>query len=444
MRLSISLGLIASIFAIGAAAGNADATPTSDNNQVADATYAQDALNEAQDPLQMGAMLSSGMEDFTRYRQEKVHLLKRMNQKQGNWGTSHPRYRLMEALFGFTKYRERSMAELDRWRGLYKNVGKKQKRTLEHVMDYDKKLDDIGELIYENFMVCKSIVSNAMMFYGIEQRELDEHITAAEKNRRQADRISVSQTLKHFVRDWADGGAKERNEAFPCILSTMSNLKNDLPDSRPLKVLLPGSGLGRLGHEVANLGDFEVTINEWSMYMNLGYRFLENNTNPNSFVIHPFIDGMSHHATTSDMLRRVTAPNSSPNPSVLLVEGDFNNAFNDQGGYYDIIVTHFFIDTARNLLSYFDTIQFLLKPGGKWLNFGPLLYGTGPFVQLSLDEIIAVVKELGFEFEDIGDECGELTFEGEKIKSKEAEYGFNGKALTKNAYAAQVWVATRK
>lgn len=189
---------------------------------------------------------------------------------------------------------------------------------------------------------------------------------------------------------------------------------------------------------------FEVTINEWSMYMNVAYRFLENNTTPSAFALHPFIDGMSHHATTSDMLRKIAAPNVAPSPSVLLVEGDFNSAFSTQGGHYDIIVTHFFIDTARNLISYFDTIQFLLKPGGKWLNFGPLLYGTGPFVQLSLDEIIAVVKEMGFEFEDVGDECGSLTFEGEKARSKEAEYGFNGKALTKNAYSAQVWVAMKK
>jgi len=180
------------------------------------------------------------------------------------------------------------------------------------------------------------------------------------------------------------------------------------------------------------------------MYMNVAYRFLENNTSPEAFALHPFIDGMSHHATTSDMLRKVAAPNVAPKPSVLLVEGDFNNAFNDQGGHYDIIVTHFFIDTARNLISYFDTIQFLLKPGGKWVNFGPLLYGTGPFVQLSLDEIIAVVKEMGFEFEDTADDCGTLTFDGEKVRSKEAEYGFDGRALTKNSYAAQMWVATKK
>jgi len=180
------------------------------------------------------------------------------------------------------------------------------------------------------------------------------------------------------------------------------------------------------------------------MYMNVAYRFLETRTTTRPFALHPFIDGLSHHATTSDMLRKITVPDTSPDPSVLLVEGDFNTAFSEQGGQYDIVVTHFFIDTARNLMSYFDTIKFLLKPGGQWLNFGPLLYGTGPFVQLSLDEIIAVVEEMGFDFEDIGEECGSLTFGDKKVRSAEAEYGFNTKALTKNAYSAQVWVATRK
>jgi hypothetical protein len=102
-------------------------------------------------------------------------------------------------------------------------------------------------------MVCKSIVSNAMHFYGIGQRELDEHIKEAEKSGRQADKISVSQTLKHFVRDWAEEGSKERNDAFPCILSTVSDLKEEWTGETPLKVLLPGSGLGRLGHEISNL-----------------------------------------------------------------------------------------------------------------------------------------------------------------------------------------------
>ena len=290
-----------------------------------------------------------------------------------------------------------------------------------------------------------------MAFYGIEQKELDEHIQEAEKAKRVADRISPSQTLKHFVRDWADEGSKERDDAFPCILSTLSSLKAEAAADKHLKILLPGSGVGRLGTEVANLGDFQVTLNEWSMYMNVGYRFLESRTTETPFTFHPFVDGLSHHATTADLLRQVSAPNVSPNPSVLLVEGDFTTAFNGQEGHYDIIVTHFFIDTARNLMTYFDTIHKLLRPGGRWMNLGPLLYGTGPFVQLSLDEIIAVVEEMGFEFEDVPagaeEECGELTFGGDggkgKVRWTEAEYGFNGRALTRNAYKAQIWVVRK-
>jgi len=318
-------------------------------------------------------------------------------------------------------------------------------QVLEKAVGYKKKLKDIEELIYVNEVLCKAIIANTMTFYDIEQKELDAHIKEAEAASRVADRISASQTLKHFVRDWADEGAKERADAFPCLLSTLNNLKSISPSSEPLKILLPGSGVGRLGTEVANLGGFQVTLNEWSMYMNIGYRFLfaPSLSVSNPATMHPFIDGLSHHATTADLLRAVTFPNTTPNPAVLLVEGDFNTAFAGQEGHFDIILTHFFIDTARNLMSYFDTIHRLLAPGGRWINLGPLLYGTGPFVQLSLDEIVAVVEEMGFVFEDLGEECGVETFEGKKVRWTEAEYGFNGKALTRNAYKAQVWVVRK-
>lgn len=55
--------------------------------------------------------------------------MQRMSRKTGKWNTSHPRYRLLEALFGFTKYRERNIAELDRWRSMYSNVKKVQKKV---------------------------------------------------------------------------------------------------------------------------------------------------------------------------------------------------------------------------------------------------------------------------------------------------------------------------
>ena len=123
MKVLLSLGLLVSSWRIVAGSEHAQATRSSDITQTAEGTY--DAVHATPDPLQMGAMPASGVEDYPRHRQEMAHLTKRMDRKQGNWGTSHPRSRILEALFGFSKYRERSMVELDRWRGLYRNVGRK-------------------------------------------------------------------------------------------------------------------------------------------------------------------------------------------------------------------------------------------------------------------------------------------------------------------------------
>jgi carnosine N-methyltransferase len=121
-------------------------------------------------------------------------------------------------------------------------------------VDYEKKLNDIEVLISSNQALCERIVAHAMEFYGIKREEFDNHTKEAEKNKRLADKVSVIQTLKHFVRDWADEGAHERNDAFPCILSMISGLQLVSSETTaPVKVLLPGSGLGRLAHEIARL-----------------------------------------------------------------------------------------------------------------------------------------------------------------------------------------------
>lgn len=111
---------------------------------------------------------------------------------------------------------------------------------------------------------------------------------------------------------------------------------------------------------------FDVTANEWSMYMNFAYRYVTSRRQVNSTAAYPFIDWWSHQPTTQELHRRVTFPDVPVDPSdVLLVEGDFTTAFNGQNntGRYDAVVTLFFIDTARNVLSYMETIRRVLKPG---------------------------------------------------------------------------------
>ncbi|KAK4195613.1 carnosine N-methyltransferase [Triangularia verruculosa] len=377
-----------------------------------------------------------------RHLEENEGLFQRMSRKHGRWNEHHPRYRLLEALRGFSSYAELQRADLDRLKGLYSRASKKQKALLEREVAYSKRFANVDDLILKNQELCDAIVNHGLAFYQVDQAELDQHIKEGTAAGRSADKVSVSQALKHLVRDWSAEGVNERGAAFPCILKALSDIASLGADQgRPLRIALPGAGLGRLGHEVAKLPRFEVTNNEWSMYQNLVYRFLENSS---SSSLYPFIDSWSHHRTGSNMLRAVTFPDVPPNPrAVVLVEGDFTTVFSDSTARFDVVVTHFFIDTARNIMTYFDTISRILKPGGYWINFGPLLYGTAPFIQLSLEDIVTVAEVMGFEFLDVPEGCGAVWLPGKKVWGMEAGYGFDYRALTKNAYDAQFWVARR-
>jgi hypothetical protein len=76
-------------------------------------------------------------------------------------------------------------------------------------------------------------------------------------------------------------------------------------------------------------------------------------------------------------------------------------------GTWDSVVTCFFLDTAPVVLSYIRTIFSILKPGGYWLNVGPLLYHWqgdsgdvderyGQSVELSYEEIRFAMCAAGF------------------------------------------------
>ncbi|TPX07582.1 uncharacterized protein E0L32_010681 [Thyridium curvatum] len=395
-----------------------------------------------------------------RHLDEKARLLERMSRKHGKFDEHHPRNRLLDALYSFSRYAELNRADLDRWRDHYRYVSRRQHLLLESTISYSAKFDAVDALIATNAALCDEIVRAAQSFYGVPDAELAAHAAAAASGARgfPGDKVSVAQALKHFVRDWsAAGGRAERAPAYACVLDAVARLFPDRVDGEKKKkkprILLPGAGLGRLGHEVAALGGgLEVTVNEWSMYMNAAYRFLTSSRPRAPLHLHPFIDGWSHHRTTADQLRAVPFPDADPLAhDVLLVEGDFTTVFAAKRAHYDAVLTFFFIDTARNLMAYLETVRAVLAPGGHWVNFGPLLYGTGPFVQLSLEEVVAVAEAMGFEFveqewdTDKESVCGVPTFEGgSKVWSKEAVYGFDDRALTRNAYSAQFWVARKK
>lgn len=265
------------------------------------------------------------------------------------------------------------------------------------------------------------------------------------------DRTSVSQALKHVVRDWSIDGQHERLATYPCILETLKTLCSGPHRARetPIKVMLPGAGLNRLAHEITSLEalQIEVTTNEFSSYMNVVYQYLVTLRAPSSLYFHPYPDNWSHQTTLTELHRGVHAPDVLlSRADVTLVEGDFSQVFKapEWSGGQDVLVTHFFIDTARNLLSYVETIHRLLKPGGFWVNMGPLLWSHNSQLQLSLDEVVKLSEAVGFVFVESDERWGERTLPHLTVRSVHAPYGFNHRTLSQNAYKAQFWVARKQ
>jgi carnosine N-methyltransferase len=291
-----------------------------------------------------------------------------------------------------------------------------------------------------------------LSYYNISSFEL--HAYEKTRGRAPGDHTQVVQALKHFVRDWSSAGHHERS-TFPPILTTMKTL---FPDATAKRVLVPGAGLGRLAYELAAQG-FDVVANEFSSYMTLAHRYMLSlhDGNPaakvDSYSFHPNINWWSHHRSNEGMLRAVTFPEVLPRQEVLkklkLVEGDFVTTFLPQEeGRFDAVVTLFFIDTARNIIDYLETIDKVLKPGGVWVNLGPLLYGTAPLIELSLDEVLRVAEKIGFELLPVEAKWGVDTFpevEGwrGKVKGALAGYSSDEQSMSRNAYQAQFWVARK-
>jgi len=86
-----------------------------------------------------------------------------------------------------------------------------------------------------------------------------------------------------------------------------------------------------------------------------------------------------------------------------MVAGEFVDVYEKQTNSWDCIVTCFFIDTAHNFMEYCETIHKTLKPGGLWVNIGPLLwhYADQPEeqqIELPWEEIEQLIPKMGFTF----------------------------------------------
>lgn len=161
------------------------------------------------------------------------------------------------------------------------------------------------------------------------------------------------------------------------------------------------------------------------MTLPLRYLCSDATTLPNQHRICPYQFSLSHTRNTSDLFRPVSFPDAVPRlgPSFKLVEGDFL-AMTSEG--YDVVVTMFFIDTAFNVIDYLQQIRDVLKPGGMWINLGPLLWtsGSGAILRLSVEELLALANLVGFDVQ-----------EGTRRRI-DTEYTSNARGMMRSVYSS--------
>ncbi|KAK8157610.1 N2227-like protein-domain-containing protein [Phyllosticta citrichinensis] len=258
-------------------------------------------------------------------------------------------------------------------------------------------LDAVGEAIDANAELSESIFRVAVQSFGGDPEALAGAETKALKpwsgTATANDMDKARSTLRQIWRDWSDEGAAERAACYGPVLSQLEAEYSSTPASKrqDIKVLVPGAGLGRLMLEICRAG-FTVEGNEISYHQLMASSFVLNHTQrAQQFPIYPWALGFSNHVARADQLACVRVPDIHPGTAlaessadkevhaferISMTAADFCVLYRDeeQREAFDAVATVFFIDTAPNLINYIEAIRNCLKPGGVWINLGPLLW----------------------------------------------------------------------
>jgi carnosine N-methyltransferase len=224
------------------------------------------------------------------------------------------------------------------------------------------------------------------------------------------DRMSkVRSLIKQMTRDWSSEGAEERVSCYSRVIRGLVERFPTKNQRHEIQVLVPGSGLSRLAWDISRLG-FSTLANEFDFSMIVMANYLLNSKlMQNSLSIYPYIIERLNSWSYNDQIRKVTVPDIDMSSNQLLTRentfsfamGDFLEVFSD-GEQFDAVVSVFFLDTAKNPVAYIRAMYNLLKPGGVWINFGPLLYHYADMpendsVEIPFDKLLEIIEKTGFQ-----------------------------------------------
>ncbi|KAI0537765.1 N2227-like protein-domain-containing protein [Xylaria digitata] len=361
--------------------------------------------------------------------------------------------------------------------------------------NYLDTLDRVDMAIESNAQLARAIVEVGLHTFGVVDADSEAVIPEEWSGlAKHSDIDKARSTIRQFYRDWSAEGSVERDACYGPVFSaletekarkqgqasqadttTMTTAQTQIEAQAPLRVLVPGAGLGRLVFELCRQG-YETEGNEISYHQLLGSSYILNSCDRvGRHTIYPWIHSFSNHRSRANQFAAYSIPDVHPQQALAettaaggkigtmkMCAADFLCLYGDDAhaGAYDAVATVFFLDTAPNLIRYLKVIWHCLRPGGVLINVGPLLWhwenhvpghdgydgdgdnedgndeGTslgiadpGNF-ELTDDEVMALVEKMGFVVE-------------KRQSGIRAPYVQDSKSMLQTVYSASHWVARK-
>ena len=337
-------------------------------------------------------------------------------------------------------------------------------------------LEQVDDAIDANAEIADAILSSALRSLGFDT-EAESEPDHWEGTATPSDLDKARSTIRQMYRDWSEEGAEERRSSHQFTIAAIERVYAHVNDRSAIKVLVPGAGLGRLVFDLCMEG-YSVEGNEISYHQLFASNWVLNHTEiSKQYDLYPFALDFSNVVSREDQLKRVQIPDNHPGSALQvprveskietlermsMTAADFVTLYRDKAHKeaYDVVATIFFVDTAPNVIRYVEAINNCLKTHGIWINYGPLLWhfgNRGPpdhssgheqedvsgakrentgieepgSVELSNEELIHLVKSMGFEMQEQG------------IQQGGQGYIQNPSSMLQNVYKVSYWVARK-
>lgn len=363
------------------------------------------------------------------------------------------RIELLTAIKSLQAYSAGSKKTNDRRKRLFRMMSWRQQKLCEDI-GYMKKLSKIDESVVSNQKILSAIANTAVKNFGISYEDFD-ILKGINNGNASSTNYRVIEALGHYIRDWSvDGDA----ELTPMLNYINEQLDRVIPLEERSKtcIIIPGSGLGRIAHEIASTGsDTDARFGavhavEYSGLMHLCNSFIYSSSEAlKDYIIYPYIHSCSNFVDVASQFRSFVVNNGHTKPKNLSLNHEDFRYFEipEKERFQNVVViSAFFIDTAENLISYLDTIQELTTPNkrnsiknGYWINIGPLKYGSAAQVELNSEELTKIRKKMGW-----SDINSATSLESENRDKALVGYMTDKQSMWQGYYGMSMWSTQRK